>query len=742
MSVASEQNVEGHGFGTAPVFLAAISTILGAVLFLRFGYSVGHVGLLGALGIIAIGHMITIPTALAVAEIATNLKVEGGGEYYIISRSFGTTIGAAIGISLYLSQAVSVAFYMIAFAEAFRPLFPWAEAQLGMVPDVRMVSLPATIVLVAVMLKKGADLGVRALWGVAVMLALSLGMFFIGSSPGAKGLDQIDFMARISNPDSFAKVFAICFPAFTGMTAGVGLSGDLKDPRRSIPLGTLAATLVGMIVYVLVVFKLHLNATPEALATDPLIMSRIAVWAPIIPIGLAAACLSSAVGSILIAPRTLQALGSDRVFPAGNTFLAKGRGKVNEPFNATLVSAAIAVTFVALGDVDIVAQIISMFFMVTYGALCGISFLEHFAGNPSYRPAFRTKWYLSLAGTVFCFVMMFQMSVPYAILALSTMFGIYAGVRSMRRGSRGLSAIFQGVTFQVTRWLQIFLQQKHATSHARDWRPSFIAISRHTLDRLAPFELLKWISHQHGFGTFIHFVEGYLSAEQVTESRRILNRMISKIDASGAGVFVDTMVSPSFITALAQSIQMPGISGLDNNSLLFEFPEDHPEELQEIIEGSLLASSLGHNICVLRSSDRHFGYKRNLHVWLTRYDDMNTNLMILLAYIILGHQDWNRAKISVFATFPSAELEAQMQDLNEHITSGRLPISARNVRTLSSDGEVSLDSLVAKFSGDADLVLLGFTRELLEHNGPDTLLRHKVGNDILFVNANREIDIT
>jgi len=114
---------KGHGFSTSPVFLAAISTILGAILFLRFGYAVGHTGMLGAFFIVLIGHLITIPTALAIAEIATNLRVEGGGEYYIISRSFGLMIGGAIGISLYLSQAISVSFYMIAFSQAFTPYF-------------------------------------------------------------------------------------------------------------------------------------------------------------------------------------------------------------------------------------------------------------------------------------------------------------------------------------------------------------------------------------------------------------------------------------------------------------------------------------------------------------------------------------------------------------------------------------------------------------------------------------------
>ncbi|RMF60684.1 MAG: hypothetical protein D6748_03530, partial [Calditrichaeota bacterium] len=244
----------GHGFGTAPVFLAGISTILGAILFLRFGYAVGHAGVLGTLLIILIGHAITIPTGLAIAEIATNLKVEGGGEYYIISRSFGMMLGGTIGLSLYFSQAISVAFYMIAFAEAFTPLFGWVEQMLGFTPHTWMISIPATLLLLLIILKKGANLGVTALWVVASILGISLLFFFLGKAPSPP--ETFNPMAKVSNHDSFTTVFAIIFPAFTGMTAGVGLSGDLRNPRKSIPLGTLAATITGMIVYVLVVFKL------------------------------------------------------------------------------------------------------------------------------------------------------------------------------------------------------------------------------------------------------------------------------------------------------------------------------------------------------------------------------------------------------------------------------------------------------------------------------------------------------
>jgi amino acid transporter len=230
---------------------------------------------------------------------------------------------------------------------------------------------------------------VKALWVVVAVLAVSLGFFALGGTPA--GVDVGAPPPVGFRPDPFIMVFAIVFPAFTGMTAGVGLSGDLENPRRSIPLGVLSATITGMAMYVFILWKLATSTSQEMLVTDQLVMSRIAIWGPIIPIGLACATLSSAIGSILVAPRTLQALAADRVVvvPGVTEFLAAGRGKENEPRNGTIVTAALAFAIAVFGNVDFVARLISMFFMVTYGSLCAISFLEHFAARPSYRPSFR-----------------------------------------------------------------------------------------------------------------------------------------------------------------------------------------------------------------------------------------------------------------------------------------------------------------------------------------------------------------
>ncbi len=222
--------------GTPAVFFTALSTILGAIMFLRFGYAVAHVGLVGAFAIILLGHAVTLPTAMAIAEIATNQRVEGGGEYFIISRSFGLVIGASIGLALYLSQAVSVAFYVVAFGEAFDPLYALLQDRFDLVlVSKRWVTIPALVGLTALMLTRGAALGVRALYAVVVLLIASLVAFFLGEPLAGRPEGAAVFAATVSDPDPFFLVFAIVFPAFTGMTAGVGLSGDLKDPRRALP---------------------------------------------------------------------------------------------------------------------------------------------------------------------------------------------------------------------------------------------------------------------------------------------------------------------------------------------------------------------------------------------------------------------------------------------------------------------------------------------------------------------------
>lgn len=742
--MAAQYRSSGHGFGTAPVFLASINTILGAVLFLRFGYAVAHVGLLGAMLIILLGHAVTIPTALAISEIATNRRVEGGGEYFVISRSFGATIGATIGFALFLSQAISVAFYAIAFAEAFQPLAPWFETTTGLAFDPRVVSLPFVLALLALILVRGADAGVIGLWIIAAVLATALVLFFAG--PALDGApDDIPLLAKVAEPDGFFLVFAIVFPAFTGITAGVGLSGDLANPRRSIPLGTLAATFGGLAVYLLVVVKLAASAPPDAMASDQLIMSRIALWGPIIPIGLACATVSSALGSVLVAPRTLQAIAGDGVvrWRRLTELIGRGVGAANEPRNATLVTGIIAVAVVVAGNVDFVARIISMFFMVTYGSLCAISFLEHFAARPSYRPTFHSRWYISLVGAIACLLLMFQMDPLGALAAIVAMTVIYRGIRAARGDeSDDLGAIFRAVMVQATRQMQVRLLTRGGEGTADQWRPSIIMVDGRTFDRMSPLQLLAWLCHRHAVGTYLHYIPGLLEPDTYRESKRTLDRLVALARERAAGVYVDTVVSPSMRSALAQSLQLPGISGMENNTVLFEFsPLDQPQVLDEVHQGCLDAAATEMDILVLRHSSLFFGSRDRIHIWLTWHDYKNASLMILLAYILVGHPDWKHAEIEILVAAPEERAAGEEARIEEIIATGRIPVSPRNVRVFPTDSGADFGSLVADHSTVADLVILGFTMPRLGAKGIELLTRHPELGDVLFVCAHERITI-
>mgnify|MGYP001392132224 CR=1 FL=1 len=724
-------------FGTAPVFFTAISTILGAILFLRFGYAVGTVGFVGVIFIVILGHMVTIPTSLAISELATNKRVEGGGEYFIISRSFGLNIGATIGISLYLSQAISVAFYVIAFTETFQFLFDYILQTYSFTLPRQAISIPIMLALSALILKKGANLGVKALYFVVAILAISLLLFFLGSPETANEVSFNFTNAEFRNSEQFFLVFAIIFPAFTGMTAGVGLSGDLKNPAKSIPIGTITATVLGMIIYFFISYKLASSATPEELTNNQFVMSKIALWGWIvIPLGLAASTISSALGSVMVAPRTLQALANDNSFPAKsiNRWLSQSRTKDDEPVNASLITCLIALVFVALGNVDIVAQIISMFFMITYGSLCLISFLHHFGSSPSYRPSFKSKWYISLIGFVTSVWVMLKISMVYSIVAFSAITLLYIYINYVHKSRKGLSSIFTNTIFQLNRNLQLYLQKSKIVKISTDWRPSVICISKNSFNRDNAFKLTNWISYKYGFGTYLHRIEEYYSRKSFEKSQQELNRLIHNY-GDKSHVYIDTIVSPSYTSAIAHAIQIPSISGMENNMLLLEYDKENPDELADIIDNFKLITSGNFDVCILASSRKPIIYKNGIHIWIKTTDTDNANLMILLSFILLGHPDWKNSDIMIFEICKQDEINEVENQMNELIYKGRLPITSKNIKILVEEEGKPYKLIINSYSANAGLTIIGFHEDSIKHLGTTTFEGYNDLGNVIFVNS-------
>jgi len=302
-SGAARPREGGAGFGTfAGVFTPSILTILGVIMYLRFGWVVGNVGMPRTLLIVTICTSITALTALSMAAIATDRRVRTGGAYYMISRALGVETGGAVGIPVYFALAFSVALYTIGFAESVVRVFPALDQTL---------LAGVTTVVVSILAIVSARLVIKTQYFIMAAIGISLLSFFFGSPVEPSTLQLEPAAAPAAG---FWAVLAVFFPAVTGIEAGVNMSGDLKDPAKSIPRGTLAALLVGYAVYMVLPIFLSTRADPQTLIDDPLIMRRMAFFGEAILLGVWGATLSSALGSVLGAPRVLQALAARGIF--------------------------------------------------------------------------------------------------------------------------------------------------------------------------------------------------------------------------------------------------------------------------------------------------------------------------------------------------------------------------------------------------------------------------------------------
>lgn len=283
--------------------------------------------------------------------------------------------------------------------------------------------------------------------------------------------------------------------------------------------------------------------------------------------------------------------------------------------------------------------------------------------------------------------------------------------------------------------MQVFLQKTEKAHTEEDWRPSVVCLSKDSFKRLDALELMKWISHSYGFGMYVHLENDYLSRKSKDTANKKLEKLIQIVANNKSNVFVETLVSPSTTSAIANIIQLSGISGQPNNMVLFEYKKGETEWLAEIIENYSLMKTAGHDMCILATSDKGFGYKKDIHIWIKKEDYENANLMILMSYIILGHTDWKNGQIKIFAAFPKEDLIREQENLIQLCATGRLPISANNINVISLEENKSKYDLIKEYSIDADLTLMGFHESRVKAEGHKIFEGYDNIGNILFVNT-------
>ena len=438
------------------VFTPTILTIIGVILYLRLGWVVGTVGLGGAIVIILLSHVATITTVFSLSSMTTNVRIGAGGFYSLISRSLGLEVGGAIGVPLYFSQAFSVALYIIGFTEVWIRLFP--------AHDLRLVGTIVLVLLLALSYS-GALVAMRVQYIVMAIIVFSLISFFWG-----KGATNPDIVLWTQSADfPFWKVFAVFFPAVTGIAAGAALSGDLATPKRSLPVGLLSAVGVGLIIYVGVALWYAQVAEPGQLKSNYTIMMDVARWRWAIVVGIMGATLSSALGSLVGAPRILMALAQDRLVPFPRALAS--RNHKGEPICAMLITGLLVEVSLFMGNLNSIAVLLTMFFLITYGTINAAVFIEKCTGIPSFRPSFNIPLVIPLLGSIWCGVIMFLINPLFAIVAIVVIPVLYG--MQIKRGLRTPWGDVRSALFDsIAQWAA--KTSARMPRHAKSWKPDIM----------------------------------------------------------------------------------------------------------------------------------------------------------------------------------------------------------------------------------------------------------------------------
>lgn len=629
--IPNSNKTKTNGLGTfGGVFTPSILTILGVIMYLRFGWVVGNVGLLGTLLIVTLATSITFLTGLSIASIATDQKVKTGGAYYMISRSLGIEPGGAIGISLYFAQALSVALYTVGFAESVVQVFPHV--------DQKLLGVITTIIIAGIALGS-AKAAIKAQYVIMVGIVISLICLFLGNPVEEASIQTWGNL----KPESagFWTVFAVFFPAVTGIMAGVNMSGDLKDPKSSIPKGTFLAIGVGFLIYMILPIILANRASVESLINDPLIMRKMSLWGDSILIGVWGATLSSAIGSMLGAPRVLQALAKDNILPPFLKWTGKGAGDDDTPRLGTIFTLGVVLITVWVADLNLIAPILTMFFLTTYGVLNVAAGVERFLGSPSFRPTFSVHWIFSLIGAVACLAVMLLINTPATIMALLFVALIFIWLKRRELNSNW-GGIGRGVRMAILRANIMRLTEDLDT---KNWRPNPIVLAGSPTKRWHLIEFANTFTNKQGILSVASVLsEGSVNTEQIKSMKLHIQEFMLKKGVNG---LVKVMQAKDRFEGAVNLVNAYGLGTLVPNTVILgesqseKYRPDFCQMIQHFYE-------LQRNVLIVHKAQdgATFGERKRIDVWWGGLKG-NGGFMMILSYLMSSNINWRQAKVHI-----------------------------------------------------------------------------------------------
>lgn len=607
------------------VFMPSILSILGVIMYMRLPWIVGQAGLYAVLGIILVAHIISVSTGLSIASIATDKKVKAGGMYYMISRSLGLPIGGTLGLALFIGISFSISLYLVGFSEAFLSYF-------GFDTSLNSIRLTGFIALcsVAIITFISTKLAIKTQYFIFAAVILSLLSIVLGSNefvpstPNLKGVaDALPWIV----------LFGIFFPAVTGFGAGVSMSGDLSNPNKAIPRGTIAAILTGLVVYILLAFFFAFNVSPEQLVHNPEILFDVSRVKVMVAIGIWAATLSSALGGILSAPRILQAMSKDSITPR---FFARGYGGLNEPRNALLLCFLIATSGILIGELNVIARVVSVFFIITYGFLNLSCFIEAWASS-DFRPTFRVHPAVSLIGAIACIIVMIQLDVLAMFAASLILFALFLYLKrkelSLRSGDTW-DSVWESVIRSGLGRL------KNRKINMRNWRPNILIFSGGTKARPFLTEIGSDIIGKLGMLTDFEIIIDKNKENCVLKNEE--DELEGKTEVQG-NIFKKIYVCADKFQGIESIAQLYGFSGIEPNTIMLGLPKSKEKYERFIKFFNALRIKDFNKLFINYNETKGFGSKKRIDFW---WDGSGGNLfygIVILRYFLSG-DSWRHAQ--------------------------------------------------------------------------------------------------
>ncbi|WP_274474461.1 amino acid permease [Mangrovimonas aestuarii] len=627
--------IQKKTFGTfTGVFTPTTLTILGVIMYIRQPWVVGNAGVIGALAIVLLAIAITLTTALSLSSITTNVRIGSGGAFSLISQSLGLEIGGAIGIPFYFAQAIAVTMYIFGFREGLQTLLPTINPFLmdmvifAIVMIIAFVSTSFAFKIQYVILGI-IFLSLVSIYGALFVNELNFDIEWYGKYPGS--------VENNFKGSSFWTVFAVFFPAVTGVMAGANMSGDLTNPRKSIPLGTISSVLITTVIYLSLIFVASVIATPDELVKNYTIFIDKALYGPMVLAGLLGATLSSALGSFVGAPRILLALGEKNIIPKSK--LIATLSKKGEPVNAMLITAIIVLIGITLRNLNTIAPILTMFFMITYAMVNVVALVEQTLGLPSYRPTLKIPTIVPAIGALGSIAIMFVINVMVALFSIVfiVLFYLYLvkkNIKSAVGDSR--SGLFTALAEWATKKTSSLRQEREV----RSWRPDLLMPVAMQKELRSSFKLIHSIIYPKGSVKILAFRNEDDMEQRYMEN--FLENAVTKFKESELSASFTVIDNTDFNTTVNLSMQSLKAAFFKPNTI---FSSIDPASSNLAYYDNLILDTKKNNfglIVYIPFSTASLALEKNINLWMTNVPDdwketfsvKNNDLSTLIALLI------------------------------------------------------------------------------------------------------------